>query len=771
MLLAASLTAGLLLTPQGEAAPDFARQVRPILADRCFACHGPDGASRQAGLRLDRREDLVRDRGGWAVVVPGDPEASELVFRIRAPEAEDRMPPPSSHKTLSEAEKDLLEAWVRAGAPWEEHWSLVPPRRPEIPEVERQALVATPVDAFLLARLEREGLPPAAEAEPRVRLRRLYLDLTGLAPTEEEVRSFLADQEEGAWERRVEELLHSPRHAERMAQQWLDLARFADTVGYHGDQTHRSSLYRDWVIFAFRENLPFDRFTRMQLAGDFLPGEDEDARIASCYNRLLQTSHEGGVQLEEYAAIYDADRVRNFGSAWLGLTVGCAQCHDHKFDPIAQREFYELAAFFADIDDLGHLRDDSGRNTLPTRREPEEELYGPFEREALAALEAALARAETEAERRRLEEERTTIRPRAVMVTRHTTPREIRVLPRGNWQDRSGPVVEPRTPRILPPLHARGGRADRLDLADWLFTPRHPLTARVVVNRLWQQFFGRGLSPTTEDLGSQGQPPTHPELLDWLAVELEDSGWDLRHVIRLLVLSRAYRQASQVPEEIRRLDPGNRWFGRQNRWRVPAEEVRDLALQAGGLLVHRLGGPSVRPWQPEGYFAHLNFPKRRWEPSPGEDQYRRGLYVHWQRTFLHPMLLAFDAPTREECSARRRRSNTPSQALVLLNDPSFVEAARGLARRMLEAEGSDRERLRRGFLAALVREPEPREEDLLLAFLDRQRRVFARTPAAAAAFLAVGEAPAPAGADPLEAAAWTATARVLLNLYEVYLRP
>lgn len=735
----------------------FNHDIRPILSHNCIACHGPDEHDRQAGLRLDLRQGAIAELdSGLRAIVPGKPDESELVARIRETDPDVVMPPPESNHRLSAEQKDLLVRWIAAGAVYQPHWAYVPPQQHPTPD-SKSGWDNSWIDRFVLAGLEQAGLKPAAEADPVTLVRRVSFDLTGLPPTPAEVDAYLAADPDDRYEQLVDRLLASPRHAERLAAWWLDLVRYADTVGYHGDQTHNASPYRDWVIAAFLDNLPFDRFTLLQLAGDLIEpaaGEHPDDRVlAAAYNRLLQTTHEGGLQVKEYRAIYQADRIRNVSGVWLGATVGCAQCHDHKYDPYTARDFYALGAFFADIDDEKHMGKGGfggGTNTLPTKREPEQAVLSPFDRERAAALDAEIlslrqrlppvpepapakqpvtsvaatagdgkprdgnrqqkpaAEApelpaeppEIAKERQRLarlEQDRKTL-DRMLMVTRSLKqPRTVRVLPRGNWMEESGDLVEPAIPAFLGSLPA-DGRASRADLARWLVTPVAAggvgeFTARVIANRIWAMFFGAGLCRSADDFGGQGEPPDHPELLDRLALELFNTGWDLRQLIRTIVTSRVYRMASDAPAELLARDPDNRLLARQGRWRYPAEGVRDAALVASGLLVEQLGGPSVHPYQPVGYYRHLNFPKRTYKQDSSRQQWRRGLYVHWQRMFLHPQLLAFDAPTREECTATRMRSNTPKAALVLLNDPTFVEAARKLAERVLTEADTDDARL------------------------------------------------------------------------------
>ena len=719
----------------------FNRDILPILADKCFACHGPDDSHRKADLRLDTREGSLADLGGYAAVAPGAPGKSELLTRITTDDEDDLMPPPDTGKQLSADEKKLLRDWVAQGGEYEAHWAYIPPTRPVVPSVSDRAWPSGAIDWFIIARLESENLLPSPQADPATLARRLHFDLTGLPPSPGLAERLANDQSPEAYTRVVDELLASPRFGERLASYWLDLVRYADTVGYHGDQDHAITPYRDWVIKAFNDNLPFDQFTAEQLAGDLLPNATVNQKIASGYNRLLQTSHEGGVQMKEYLAKYSADRVRNLSNAWLGATMGCSECHDHKYDPFTQRDFYSLAAFFADVNDDKTF---SGTNTLPTKREPEMQVVSP-----LAVSRAGLTR---------------------TMVTGRVKPRTIRVLPRGNWMDDSGEIVAPAVPDFLPALKVKG-RANRLHLAQWLVSADNPLTARVFVNRLWYLFFGSGLSRSLDDTGSRGEWPTHPALLDWLAVEFTGSSWNIKHIVRLIVTSSAYRQSSLVTPQLREHDPENRLFARQGRFRLQAETIRDNALAVGGLLNDQMGGQAAKPYQPAGYYAPLNFPQRTYKADMNSNQYRRGVYVHWQRQFLHPMFRAFDAPTREECTAQRPVSNTPLAALTLMNDPTFIEAAKGFALRILNEAGStDRQRLAWAWHTSLGREPSNDELTVARVFLGEMRKRYQTDTNAAAELLTVGMMQMPSGVAKPEAAAWTVLGQALLNLSETITR-
>ncbi len=719
---------------------EFNRHILPILSAKCFRCHGPDARQRKADLRLDTAAGAKEKRDDGPAIVSGKPEESGLIRRVASNDATERMPPPDGGKPLSENQIRLLRQWIAEGAEYQAHWSYIPPRRSAPPPVKNSAWPRNPIDRFILARLETERLSPSPEADRITLIRRLSIDLTGIVPTPAEVDAFLASDDPLEKERLVDRLLDSPQFGERLATYWLDLVRYADTVGYHGDQEHPISPYRDWVIKAFNDNMPFDRFTLEQLAGDLLPDAKINQKIASGYNRLLQTSHEGGVQQKEYQKKYDADRVRNFSAVWLGATLGCAECHDHKYDPYTQQDFYSLVSFFADVDDSRTFK---GTDTNPTKREPTLEVISPLDGQT-----------------------------RRTMITEAVASRTIRVLRRGDWMDESGEIVGAAVPRFLKPLETSEGPPTRIDLARWIVAPDHPLVSRVFVNRLWFLFFGVGQSASLDDFGAQGEYPVHPELLDWLAVEFVESGWDIKHLVRLIVTSNVYRQSSQTRAELKQRDPQNRLFARQSSYRLPAEFIRDNALAASGLLVRQFGGAGARPYQPAGYYKHLNFPLRAYQPDANENQYRRGVYTHWQRQYLHPMLKAFDAPSREECTAQRAVSNTPLAALALLNDPSFVEAARVFAARILHEGGSaDEDRVRWAFRVVLSRHPDESEVAALVRLCNLNRELYRSDSGSATKALAVGLAPNPQDLEPVELAVWTQTARAILNLHETITKP
>ncbi len=771
---------------------NYNRQIRPIFADRCFACHGPDAAKRQADLRLDVVSEAAKE-----VLSPGDSAASKVVQRISSKDADERMPPPDSKKPpLTPEQIGLIRRWIAQGAKYEMHWAYVRPMRPSLPEAGDREWPINTVDCFIARGHARHGLKPAAEADRRTLLRRLSFDLIGIPPTPAEIAALVADTSPNAYEKQVDRLLASPHYGERMAVYWLDVVRYGDTGGYHSDNHRDVWLFRDWTIDAFNKNVPFDRFTIEQLAGDLLPNASRDQKIASGYNRLLMTTEEGGAQPKEYTAKFAADRVRNTASAWLGVTMGCAQCHDHKYDPFTTRDFYSFGAFFADVNELAVGRQiqtpmstadqaarlkqldqeiakvqnalGAGLPTPPTERPKvspnAKEPSGQSDRRGQET------RAEREAQLKREREAFEKIIP-TTLITEAVPPRVVRILPRGNWLDDSGEVVSPAIPASLGKLDTGDRRANRLDLARWFVSSDHPLVARVFVNRLWKQLFGQGIVKTLDDCGAQGAAPTHPELLDWLAVEFRESGWDVKRLVRLMVTSRTYRQLSEGNKESRQRDPTNLWLARQNRFRLDAEFVRDNALAVSGLLSRKIGGPSVKPYQPAGYWSFLNFPTRDYAADVDENQYRRGLYTYWQRTFLHPSLMAFDASTREECVAERARSNTPIQSLVLLNDPTYVEAARAFAQRMIHEGGATvPQRLNFAYEAALGRPPQPAEARLLADLYEKHRKHYASDEKAARALLEVGQSKPAAGIQPAELAACTSVARVILNLHETITR-
>jgi len=799
--------------------PGYNHDIRPILSDTCFGCHGPDEHDRKAGLRLDVPQPAqATTDSGRAAIVPGKPEASELVARILAGDPDTVMPPPESTKSLSAEQKEMLRRWIAAGAAYEPHWAYLAPVRPAPPAVTRGDWPRNDIDRFILARLEKEGLSPSPEADRSTLIRRVSLDLTGLPPTRAEAEAFLADTAADAYETLVDRLLASPHYGERMAIDWLDAARYADTNGYQVDRDRENWPWRDWVIAAFNDNMPFDRFTVEQLAGDLLPEPTRAQRIATGFHRNHMLNEEGGIIAEEFLAEYTADRVETTATVWLGQTFNCTRCHNHKFDPFTQRDFYALKAFFHNVSERGignygaHTRVNAPpflRLSTPEQEHALADLQAQVDaatkaltelREAAKKKTAATAPAaettapaapqpadqpadpikQAEAELEKLKKAASDLEisiPTALVMEELPAPRKTFILNRGDYTS-LGEEVTATTPAILPAMPVELPK-NRLGLARWLVAAENPLTARVTVNRFWQSFFGTGLVATTEDFGSQGAPPSHPELLDWLAVEFRESGWDMQRLVRLVVTSAAYRQQSVIPAGLEQRDPQNRLLARGPRFRLQAEFVRDQALAACGLLQPRVGGASVKPYHPPGLYEQVvtqrDNPKATYEQGSGADLHRRSLYTYWKRSVPHPALLAFDAPFRETCTVKRSRTNTPMQALALMNDPTFVEAARFLAARMIREGGDDAAgRITHGFWLVLSRPPTTEELDLLTKALTRFLTEYAAAPSDATALLEVGDAPvdasfqATAGARDL--AAYTLLASILLCRDEAVMR-
>lgn len=648
-----------------------------MLAKKCFACHGPDEHSRKANLRLDTREGAV-----GAGIVPGNSSKSRIVIRMEHP----KMPMPPTGERLNPEEIAAIKQWIDEGAPYQRHWAFEPPKQAAVP-----ATAANPIDYFVGRELDKQGLRPAPEADRYTLARRVALDLTGLPPDPAVVNAFIADKSPQAYERLVDQLLASPQYGERWARVWLDLARYADTQGYEKDNRRTIWPYRDWVIRAFNDNLPFDQFTIKQLAGDLLPSPTNDDLIATGFHRNTMTNTEGGTDDEEFRDAAIRDRVATTGQVWMGLTWGCAQCHSHKYDPLSHKEFYQLYAFYNQSEDSDKPDD---RPTLQLASD----VRTPIMRD-LAAKDA----------------------------------RVTHILNRGNFLD-PGDVVEARAPESF---HAWGQNEpnNRLGLAKWLVDRNNPLTARVQVNRYWARLFGRGLVESEEDFGTQGLPPSHPDLLDWLAVEYMNRGWDTKQLLKLIVTSQTYRQSSDVSAEAFEKDRYNKWLARGARFRLDAEMVRDQSLAVSGLLSRKIGGPSVMPWQPEGIWQVV-YNGERWITSSGEDRYRRGLYTFLRRTSPYPSMITYDAPTGETCTIRRIRTNTPLQALAALNDPVSMEAAQRLALRTLtEAKGGDKDRAEHMFRLLLVRPPAKDEIARILTLHKQSAADLRATPAASGKLL------------------------------------
>jgi hypothetical protein len=790
----------------------FNRDVRPILSGNCFYCHGPDEKKREGHRRLDTRDGALAENDGVRAVVPGKPDASDLMTRVLSHDKDELMPPPKSKKPpLTAQQVDVLRKWIEQGAEYEGHWAFLRVSAAPPPPVKGAAWIRNGIDNFILAKLEREGVQPSPEADRQTLIRRLSLDLTGLLPTPEEVAAFLADAQPGAYERLVERLLASPHYGERWGRHWLDQARYADSNGYSIDSPRAMWPYRDWVIKALNEDMPFDRFTLEQVAGDLLPNPTKSQVIATAFHRNTMINEEGGVKPEQFRVEAAIDRVNTTGAVWLGLTVGCAQCHSHKFDPIPQREFYQLFAFFNQGEDVnnkgatvevarGEVFGNPVAQTSPDvetaksakHRKTQEE----WEDEELARVKALPAdklpaadyvdaltqnpAARSDAQKRLVSE----AYEKAVPPGKHAKPRAdtadvVRLMvmqdvakPRPTFLLQRGDYTRPDEkagalqPGVISAISAAfrtppGEFHSRLDLARWLVSPENPLTPRVTMNRMWMRYFGRGIVETDEDFGAQGAAPTHAELLDWLAGEFVRRGWSMKAMHRLIVTSATYRQSSKVRADLAEKDPRNLWLARQERVRVDAEVVRDAALSASGLLDRTIGGPSVHPPQPDGVYSFTQTGKK-WAADTGPNRFRRALYTMFYRSAAYPLFGAFDAPDFTTACTRRPRSDTPLQALTVANDPAFVELAQGLAARLRrELPGPDVDaRLRRACMLCWCREPSAKELAILRGYYAAQRADFAADEKAAGNFLSPDLAKANA---PAECAALTAVARTIFN--------
>jgi len=740
----------------------FNREIRPLLSQNCFGCHGPDANQRKADLRLDTEKGIRAAFAGGL--------KSKAWKRLTSKDPDVQMPPPSAKLKIKPQHLALIGRWAKKGAPWQGHWAYLPVKRPA---VRNKGKSKQAIDFFIRRELKQASVKPAVRANRATLLRRLSLDIVGLPPKPKDVDAFVRDRSPNSVEKVVDRLLASSQYGERLAVYWLDLVRYADSVGYHKDSHRECWMYRDYVVDAFNDNVRFDKFVVEQLAGDLLKGNKFQTyrwRIASGFNRMNQTTSEGGAQAGEYLAKYSADRVRNTAAIFLGTTLGCSECHDHKYDPFTAKDFYSFAAFFADLKERGVGY--PAATAMPTRSQLTK--WKKLEID-LAKLRSSAAK-DKAAKRKRIRELeqqlkaiRDTKKWHKTLISTPRKPRQIRLLRRGNWLDRGGPIMTSQTPVSLGVLKV-GKRATRLHLARWIANRNNPLTARVFVNRLWKLYFGHGISRTLDDLGSQGEWPTHPELLDWLAAEFMDSGWNIKHIVKTIVMSETYQRSSVATAQQLKRDPENRLLSRQARFRLSAEFVRDNALAISGLLSTKMGGRSVKPYQPANYWYRL-YKDAKYNTDRGADQYRRGLYTYWRRSFWHASLRAFDAPAREECVAQRPRSNTPQQSLVLLNDPTYVEAARALAVKVLQHGGSTFDsRLRFAYRRALARVPNTVEARILRQLWTQQKQRYRHDKKNAVQLLSVGDTPAPKSLDVVTLAAWTTVARTILNLHETITR-
>ena len=822
------LLLALILPLSGFAASpiDFSREVRPILSENCFFCHGPDEKKREAGLRLDEEASAKKSNDGVIAVVPGHPEKSAIIERIESKDPDEVMPPPKLHKTVSPAQLAVLKEWIKQGAKWGKHWSYEPVVRLKVPATDGKESQA--IDAFLSNRLHKDGLKFSPQADAATLVRRVALDLTGLPPTLDELQRFTSPSSFD-FVKVVQHYLSKPAYGEHWARMWLDLARYADSSGYPSDQPREIWAYRDWVIRSLNANMPFDQFTIEQIAGDLLPNATEDQFIATAFHRNTMTQNEGGTSDEEFRTAAIIDRVNTTMAVWMGTSMACAQCHTHKYDPITIKEYFQFYAILnqsADADKkdesplheiwqpgqkdkLAKAKADLaaaeaalakpdpkwlvGLDAWATKPHPELAKLKPEPKAVIAALavtkdkrtgdqvklltdyyirnvapEAKDQRAKAAA----LQKQVDAIKPVTVPMMKDLTGKDRRVTRiqlRGNWQALDE-VVQGGVPSAFPPL-PKGMVADRLGMAKWLVDRNNPLTARVMMNRLWEHLFGVGIVRTSEEFGSQGELPVHPELLDWLAAEFMESGWDLKHMLTLMVSSRAYQQVSKVTPDLQERDPDNRLLARGPRFRPTGEMLRDQSLAVSGLLSGKMFGPAVRPLSPSLGLSTAFGRGNDWTVSDGEDKHRRSVYTEIRRNAPYASYMTFDATNREVCTLKRGRTNTPLQAFVTLNDPVFVECAQALARRVLKEGGTSvGDRLQWMFRVCLSRSASDLEVKLLSSLLDESQRDLATNPANAAKLATEPLGPLPAGMNAVELAAWTTLANVVMNLDEFVMR-
>jgi len=684
---------------------DYIFDVKPILSDRCYLCHGPDDGTREGGLRLDTKEGAYAAIGEHLdryAIVPGNVEKSRLVLKINNPDPDKIMPPLDSNLTLSSYEKQVLTKWIEQGAEWKDHWAFVPPTKKELPKISNAKLANSEIDFFIINKLEKLGLSPADRATKESLIRRASFDVTGLPPTLEAIDTFINDTDSNAYEKVLDRLLASKSYGEHMTSSWLDVARYADTHGYQDDLERVMWPWRDWVISAYNKNLPYDQFIKWQLAGDLLPNATLEQIVATGFNRNHKITQEGGVIAEEYRVEYVMDRTNTTATALMGLTMECARCHDHKYDPISQKEFYSFYSFFNKVKEKGQISYDE----IP---EPNIKITPEIIKESLSFIRMPDSIKEV----------------RLMVMKDDAAERKTFILKRGVY-DASSKEVTAGTPDIVLPFLDEFSK-DRLGLANWFFDERNALTARVAVNRIWQQIFGIGIVSTTADFGNQGSLPTHPELLDWLAVTFREDGWDVKKMIKRMLLSNVYQQSSKATPELLEIDPNNIYLARSSRNKLTAEMLRDNSLAISGLLVDRIGGPSVKPYQPPGIWAETTSGQglTKYHMDSGENKYRRSLYTFWKRTVPPPSMITFDAASRDLCSVQRQKTSTPLQALVMLNDPQLIESAQTLAYATLKNESlSEENKVIHIFRKLTSRFPDDVERDKLIQFLREAEKDF-----------------------------------------------
>jgi len=723
--------------------------IRPILSDNCFACHGPDANKREAGLRLDIAEEAYKalsETPGAHAWVPGKPKQSEAYSRINSTDPSVQMPPPESNLKLTDREIRLIEKWIRQGAEYEPHWAFVAPEKPEIPAVSNTGWPANEVDYFILALQEESGMKPNPKADREALLKRLSLDLTGLPPSLEQMDAFLDDNSPDAYEKVVDKLLASPAYGEKMAVYWMDIARFADSHGFQDDSYRSQWPWRDWVIHAFNQNMPYDRFITWQLAGDLIPDAGKEQLLATGFNRNHKITEEGGIVDEEYRVMYVTDRTNTFGKALMGITMECAGCHDHKYDPISQKEYYSLYSFFNNIREKGIESVVGG---------PETYAKVPFMHISNEDTESILS----------FVNKKDTLDLIVSVMGELDSIRPTHVLDRGIY-DRPTDPVEPTTPESI----LRFGpeyEKNRLGLAKWMFSEENPLTARVFVNQVWQEIFGKGIVTTPGDFGMQGALPSHPELLDWLAVDLRENGWDIKRLVRQLVTSATYMQSAAISPKQLEVDPDNMLLTRAPRYRVKAEFVRDVVLASSGLLNREIGGPSAKPYQPAGLWEGATSGRgilSVYKQDHGPKLYRRGLYNFIKRTVPPPAMTVFDGSNRDQCEVERLITNTPIQALVMLNDPTVLEASRVLAAKLLMENADSQENIQKAFRTIVCRQPTEKEMSILTNY--HKGRTTLLDEIAATDLLDVGEYPRPKELDTIELASLMQVIAAIYNLEE-----
>jgi hypothetical protein len=724
--------------------------IRPILSDKCYACHGPDANKRKADLRLDHPESAfaaLKEHPGAHALVAGKPELSELFLRVSTIDTEMLMPPVASNlPALTPHEVALIKKWIEQGAKYEKHWAFTAPVKSALPEVNDKSWPRNEIDYFILQKIEQKGMKPNEEADKERLLKRISLDLTGLPPSMQLMDEFLADNSKDAYERMVDKLMQQPAYGEKMAIHWLDIARYADSHGYQDDGYRTQWPWRDWVIHAFNENMHYNDFVTWQLAGDLLPNATKEQLLATGFNRNHKITEEGGVIPEEYRTMYVTDRTDLFGKGLLGITLECAHCHDHKYDPFSQKDYYQVFAFFNNIKEVGIESVIGGPETYA--KKPMLEISSDEAKNLLKFVNKT--------------DTNCTI---VSIMGDQDTIRKTHILKRGNY-DAPGDSVAPSTPESILPFNVNYPK-NRLGLSEWLFDKKNPLTARVYVNILWQEIFGRGIVKTSFDFGMQGQLPSHPALLDWLAVDFMEHDWDIKRLVKKMLLSATYKQSATVSPEKLEKDPENIYLARGPRYRIAAELVRDVVLSSSGLLNKTIGGPSVKPYQPAGLWEGATSGRGLlsiYVQDHGDKLYRRGMYTLIKRTVPPPSMVIFDASNRDVCEVRRLKTNTPLQALIMMNDPTVLEASRVLAAKLLEEKAAEKDMLIKAFRLIICRKPEDKELDVLIKYYDRQKEIM--NDETAKKTLAVGEYPADTKVDQKNLAALMRVISAIYNLEE-----